>query len=115
MNLGPMQPPRNRPGRNLCTRGVWFRHIVDTCRETSWTPTREVSSGSVSLRDAVVLEGRAVAQEHGVFKSWVQELVARFRAGGNEALQALQGAAVRGEPDLRPRLRIASSSLARSS
>jgi transposase len=38
--------------------------------------------------DAVVLEGRSlrtVAQEHGVSKSWVQELVARFRAGGYEA------------------------------
>ena len=41
--------------------------------------------------DAVVLEGRslrAVAQEHGVSKSWVQELVARFKAGGYEALRA---------------------------
>jgi transposase InsO family protein len=41
--------------------------------------------------DAVVLEGRSlrlVAQEHGVSKSWVQELVARFRSGGYEALRA---------------------------
>ncbi|MCA1675581.1 MAG: integrase core domain-containing protein [Actinobacteria bacterium] len=40
--------------------------------------------------DAVVLEGRSlrtVAQEHGVSKSWVQELVLRFRAGGYEALR----------------------------
>lgn len=40
--------------------------------------------------DAVVIEGRslrAVAREHGVSKSWVQELVARFKAGGYEALR----------------------------
>ena len=40
--------------------------------------------------DAVVIEGRslrAVAQEHGVSKSWVHELVARFKAGGYEAVR----------------------------
>jgi len=40
--------------------------------------------------DAVVIEGRslrAVAQEHGVSKSWVQELVVRFKQGGYEALR----------------------------
>ncbi|MCA1708840.1 MAG: integrase core domain-containing protein [Actinobacteria bacterium] len=40
--------------------------------------------------DAVVIEGRslrAVARDHGVSKSWVQELVARFRAGGYEAVR----------------------------
>ena len=40
--------------------------------------------------DAVVIEGRslrAVAQEHGVSKSWVQELVARFKGGGYEAVR----------------------------
>ncbi|MGH2702273.1 MAG: helix-turn-helix domain-containing protein, partial [Actinomycetota bacterium] len=39
--------------------------------------------------DAVVLEGRSrreVARAHGVSKSWVAELVARYRAGGYEAL-----------------------------
>lgn len=40
--------------------------------------------------DAVVLEGRGVwevARSHGVSKSWVSELVARYRAGGYEALE----------------------------
>lgn len=39
--------------------------------------------------DAVVLEGRScrdVARSHGVSKSWVAKLVARFREGGYEAL-----------------------------
>jgi transposase len=39
--------------------------------------------------DAVVLEGtsiRAVARAHGVSKSWVHKLVARYRAGGYDAL-----------------------------
>lgn len=39
--------------------------------------------------DAVVVEGRGVrevARAHGVSKSWVSVLVARFRAGGYEAL-----------------------------
>jgi transposase InsO family protein len=39
--------------------------------------------------DAVVLEGRSyrdVASAHGVSKSWVAKLVARYRAGGYEAL-----------------------------
>jgi transposase InsO family protein len=39
--------------------------------------------------DAVVVEGRGireVARAHGVSKSWVSELVARYRAGGYEAL-----------------------------
>jgi transposase InsO family protein len=41
--------------------------------------------------DAVVLEGRSrreVARAHDMSKSWVAELVARFRAGGYEALEA---------------------------
>jgi transposase InsO family protein len=49
--------------------------------------------GSVALAryvvDAVVLEGRGVrevARAHGVSKSWVSVLVARYRAGGYEAL-----------------------------
>jgi transposase len=40
--------------------------------------------------DAVVLEGRGVrevARSHGVSKSWVSELVARYRAGGYQALE----------------------------
>jgi transposase len=40
--------------------------------------------------DAVLLEGRSyrdVARSHGVSKSWVALLVARFREGGNEALE----------------------------
>ena len=40
--------------------------------------------------EAVVVEGRgirAVARSHGVSKSWVSELVARYRAGGEEAIQ----------------------------
>ena len=41
------------------------------------------------LVDAVVLEGRSyrdVARAHGVSKSWVQKLVARYRTGGYEAV-----------------------------
>ncbi|HTY96171.1 MAG TPA: IS481 family transposase [Solirubrobacteraceae bacterium] len=40
--------------------------------------------------DAVVLEGRSVrevARAHGVSKTWIYELLGRFRAGGYEALQ----------------------------
>jgi transposase InsO family protein len=40
--------------------------------------------------DAVVLEGRAageVARSHGLSRSWVHELVARFRAGGYAAIE----------------------------
>jgi len=40
--------------------------------------------------DAVVLEGRSVrevARAHGVSKSWVAELVRRYREGGDEALE----------------------------
>ena len=39
--------------------------------------------------DAVVLEGRScreVARAHGVSKSWVAKLLARYRAGGYDAL-----------------------------
>jgi transposase InsO family protein len=42
------------------------------------------------LVDAVVVEGRGVrevARSNGVSKSWVAELVARFRAGGDEGLE----------------------------
>jgi transposase len=41
------------------------------------------------LVDAVVLEGRScreVARAHGVSKSWVATLVARFQQGGYEAI-----------------------------
>jgi transposase InsO family protein len=40
--------------------------------------------------DAVLLEGRSareVAAAHGISRSWIYELIARFRAGGYEALQ----------------------------
>jgi transposase InsO family protein len=40
--------------------------------------------------DAVLLEGRSareVAQAHGISKSWIYELISRFRAGGYEALE----------------------------
>jgi transposase InsO family protein len=40
--------------------------------------------------DAVLLEGRSareVAEAHGISKSWIYELIARFRAGGYGALQ----------------------------
>jgi transposase InsO family protein len=46
--------------------------------------------------DAVVLEGRSyrdVAAAHGVSKSWVAKLVARFKAGGYDALGARSTAA----------------------
>jgi transposase InsO family protein len=48
--------------------------------------------------DAVVVEGRSyreVAQAHGVSKSWVAKLVARYRSGGYEALAARSKAARR--------------------
>ena len=40
--------------------------------------------------DAVLLEGRSareVAAAHGISRSWIYELIARFREGGYEALQ----------------------------
>jgi len=40
--------------------------------------------------DAVLLEGqsaRGVAEAHGISRSWIYELIVRFRAGGYEALQ----------------------------
>ena len=40
--------------------------------------------------DAVVVEGRSireVARSHGVSKSWVAVLVARYREGGYEAIE----------------------------
>ncbi len=40
--------------------------------------------------DAVVLEGRSpreVARAHGISKSWIYELIARYRAGGYDALE----------------------------
>jgi len=40
--------------------------------------------------DAVLLEGRSareVAAAHGISKSWIYELIGRYRAGGYEALQ----------------------------
>jgi transposase InsO family protein len=40
--------------------------------------------------EAVVLEGRSprgVARAHGISRSWIYELLARFRAGGYEALE----------------------------
>jgi transposase InsO family protein len=40
--------------------------------------------------DAVVLEGRSareVARAHGISKSWIYELIARYRDGGYQALQ----------------------------
>jgi len=41
--------------------------------------------------DAVVLEGRSVrevARAHGLSKTWIYELIGRYRAGGYEALEA---------------------------
>jgi len=40
--------------------------------------------------DAVLLEGRSardVARAHGISKTWIYELIARFKAGGYEALE----------------------------
>jgi transposase len=40
--------------------------------------------------DAVLLEGRSpreVARAHGISKSWIYELITRYRAGGYAALQ----------------------------
>jgi transposase len=50
------------------------------------------------LVDAVVLEGRScreVARAHGVSKSWVAKLVARYRSGGYEAIAPRSKAATR--------------------
>ncbi|HVM36410.1 MAG TPA: helix-turn-helix domain-containing protein, partial [Actinomycetota bacterium] len=48
--------------------------------------------------DAVVLEGRSyrdVARSHGVSKSWVAKLVARYRSGGYDAIAPRSKAAHR--------------------
>ena len=40
--------------------------------------------------DAVLLEGRSareVARAHGISKSWIYELIKRYREGGYEALE----------------------------
>src|SRR5437588_10953771 len=40
--------------------------------------------------DAVLLEGRSareVARAHGISKTWIYELIKRYRAGGYEALE----------------------------
>ena len=40
--------------------------------------------------DAVLVEGRSareLARAHGISKTWIYELIARFRAGGYEALE----------------------------
>src|SRR5256885_6603545 len=40
--------------------------------------------------DAVLLEGRSareVARAHGISKTWIYELIRRYRAGGYEALE----------------------------
>jgi transposase len=40
--------------------------------------------------DAVLLEGRSareVALAHGISKTWIYELIGRYRAGGYEALE----------------------------
>jgi transposase-like protein len=40
--------------------------------------------------DAVLLEGRSVrevARAHGISKTWIYELIARYRSGGYEALE----------------------------
>ena len=40
--------------------------------------------------DAVVIEGRSpseLAKSHGISRTWIYELVKRFRAGGYEALE----------------------------
>jgi transposase len=42
------------------------------------------------LVDAVLLEGRSareVARTHGISKTWIYELIKRYRAGGYEALE----------------------------
>ncbi|HEY7874100.1 MAG TPA: leucine zipper domain-containing protein, partial [Actinomycetota bacterium] len=59
------------------------------------------------LVDAVVLERRSyrdVADSHGVSKSWVAKLVARYRSGGYDALapasKAAHRVANRSSPDL---------------
>ncbi|MQB02117.1 MAG: DDE-type integrase/transposase/recombinase [Actinobacteria bacterium] len=63
------------------------------------------------LVDAVVLEKRScreVARAHGVSKSWVAKLVARFRAGGYDALaprsKAAHKIANRSSPELEDRV-----------
>jgi transposase len=57
------------------------------------------------LVEAHVLEGRSVSElaaAHGVHRSWIYKLLARYRAGGYEALEPpLQGAALLSTPDSR--------------
>lgn len=61
------------------------RDIVDTYfGGVLWSLARYVV-------DAVVVEGRSareVARAHGISKSWVAQLVRRYRAGGYEAIEA---------------------------
>lgn len=57
--------------------------------------------------EAVVVEGRScreVARSHGASKSWVAELVRRFRAGGYEAIQARSKAPHRNPRRIAPAL-----------
>ena len=66
---------------------------VDTCVGTYRTPTQGGCrhGDGAHVVDAVLLEGRSardVARAHGISKTWIYELIARFRAGGYEALEA---------------------------
>jgi transposase len=70
------------------------------------------------LVDAVVLEGRSyrdVADSHGVSKSWVAKLVARYRSGGYDALAPASKAAHRVANRSSQTSRSTSSGCARSS
>ena len=70
------------------------------------------------LVDAVILEGRSyrdVASSHGVSKSWVAKLVARYRSGGYDALAPASKAAHRVANRSSQTSRSTSSGCARSS
>ena len=61
-------------------------------RETSWTPSREVARWQMAtyLVRAVLVEGqsvREVARDHGVSKTWLYELFARYQAEGEAGLE----------------------------
>ena len=56
--------------------------------------------------DAVLLEGRGVrevAAAHGISKSWIYELIGRFRAGGYGALEPARTARAPVPTKRRPR------------
>src|SRR5947208_15953638 len=71
--------------------GVCCHHIVDRCVRT-YRHRGKADAGMGMARyvvDAVLLKGtsaREVARAHGISKTWIYELIRRYRAGGYDAL-----------------------------